>query len=453
MGRMLKRVMTHKASERLGGMKNAQDGSREFITMLACISAIGKAIPSLLIYKGSNEELQTSWVEDVTEESNTYFTSSENGWSGKKIGLRWLEEVFNRHARPSSSRAKRLLIVDGHSSHVNWEFIKFADHHRIIVLILPPHTTHKLQPLDVGMFQSISTAYSIELDKLISQSQGFFHMSKRYFFKLFKLAFDKSFTESAIQHAFAKPGIWPVNRHDMIRAVTRPNRRLEVRTSPLKTPRTASQIRHFQIAYHKNPSSEGLVKLFKALTIATTSESILIHDNNGLREALKIEQQKRKRAKKLDLSGELNLGTILYSPAKVVRCREYQAQQETLAFEKEREKEARRLRIEANKIIKAQKQQEKEDRAVEAQLRKEQNTQNSALSKAPSSKPNSIEPRPKKAPSKVPKLLPPSARPASLKSPKKRAPKVVISESEQEDSPIRVSRTGRAIALPSRFQK
>jgi hypothetical protein len=58
--------------------------------------------------------------------------------------MRWLEEVFERYTRSSNSRSKRLLIVDGHSSHVNMEFINFADTHRIIILVLPPYSTYKL---------------------------------------------------------------------------------------------------------------------------------------------------------------------------------------------------------------------------------------------------------------------------------------------------------------------
>ena len=54
--------------------------------------------------------------------------------------------------KPKSDRTRRLLLVDGHSSHVNMEFIDWADRHRIIIMILPPYTTHRLQPLDVGMF-------------------------------------------------------------------------------------------------------------------------------------------------------------------------------------------------------------------------------------------------------------------------------------------------------------
>ena len=66
-----------------------------------------------------------------------------------------------------------------------------------------------------------------------------------------------------------------------------------------------------------------MAKLFKALTIATTYESILSHDNQGLREAIKLEQQKRKRGKKLDLSREPDTDTILYSLAKVQRRKTY----------------------------------------------------------------------------------------------------------------------------------
>jgi len=56
----MKRVMTLTAFERLGGMKNAKDGSREFVTIIAYISAIGRALPGLLVYKGSNNDLQSS---------------------------------------------------------------------------------------------------------------------------------------------------------------------------------------------------------------------------------------------------------------------------------------------------------------------------------------------------------------------------------------------------------
>lgn len=45
-----------------------------------------------------------------------------------------------------------VLIMDGHGSHDTERLIKLALANNITILILPLHTTHKLQPLDVGVF-------------------------------------------------------------------------------------------------------------------------------------------------------------------------------------------------------------------------------------------------------------------------------------------------------------
>ena len=126
--------------------------SREFISILACISAIRKWIPPLLIYKGESGDLMSTWVDEVTTDSKAHFTISSNGWSNNAIGLVWLQKVFERYTKPARMTQKRLLIIDGLSSHVNMAFVDWADQHGIILLILPPYTTHRLQPLDVGLF-------------------------------------------------------------------------------------------------------------------------------------------------------------------------------------------------------------------------------------------------------------------------------------------------------------
>jgi DDE superfamily endonuclease len=45
-------------------------------------------------------------------------------------------------------------------------FLNWATSHQILVLILPPHSTHRLQPLDVGLFQPLAMAYTKQLNKL-----------------------------------------------------------------------------------------------------------------------------------------------------------------------------------------------------------------------------------------------------------------------------------------------
>jgi len=91
------------------------------------------------------------------------------------------------------------------------KFINFADEHRILILILPPHSTHHLQPLDVGLFSPLASAYTTELNNLMHNSLGMVSMSKRFFWSLFHPAWKQSFTEKNIVSAFEKTGIFPFN--------------------------------------------------------------------------------------------------------------------------------------------------------------------------------------------------------------------------------------------------
>ena len=52
-----------------------------------------------------------------------------------------------------------LLILDGHHSHNNLRFYEYAWDNKIILLSYPGHSTHLLQPLDVGLFPPLQTAH------------------------------------------------------------------------------------------------------------------------------------------------------------------------------------------------------------------------------------------------------------------------------------------------------
>jgi hypothetical protein len=100
----------------------------------------------------------------------------------------WLKQIFERFTKEKAGRGRRLLIVDSHSSHVNMAFLDWAHQHRILILVLLPHATHRLQPLDVGMFLPLSQGYSKELHNLMFVGLGFVRMSKALFFLLFEKA-------------------------------------------------------------------------------------------------------------------------------------------------------------------------------------------------------------------------------------------------------------------------
>jgi hypothetical protein len=119
---------------------NKQDESREFISLLATICADGTKLPLALIYKGKTGSLQDIWLDDIGDE-DVYFIASPKGWSSNQFGLDYLKQVFDSHTRAKAGRSKRLLIVDGHSSHVNIAFLEGCDRRRICVLVLPLHST------------------------------------------------------------------------------------------------------------------------------------------------------------------------------------------------------------------------------------------------------------------------------------------------------------------------
>ena len=83
-------------------------------------------------------------------------------------------------------------------------------------MILPPHSTHRLQPLDVGLFQPLSTAYSKHLNNLIYKSLSWCKMMKRNFWIIFKATWQDSFILKNILSVFEKTRVFPLNQDKML---------------------------------------------------------------------------------------------------------------------------------------------------------------------------------------------------------------------------------------------
>ena len=68
----------------------------------------------------------------------------------------YLEHIV-KHTQ-SSKENPILILLDGHSSHTtSLDVLEYASEHGIVMVCLPPHTTHKLQPLDVAFFKPFQT--------------------------------------------------------------------------------------------------------------------------------------------------------------------------------------------------------------------------------------------------------------------------------------------------------
>lgn len=151
-------------------------------------------------------------MDELSEEDQYGITVSEKGWTSQDIGLQWLKEVFDPETKDKPGNRQRLLILDGHSSHVNEDFIETCISLRIHLLVLPPHSTHCLQPLNVGFFSPLSTAYTTAMNELFTRSLGLLYINKARFFGCFMKAWKKVAIATTIQRSFEKAGIEPLGR-------------------------------------------------------------------------------------------------------------------------------------------------------------------------------------------------------------------------------------------------
>jgi hypothetical protein len=168
---------------------------------------------------------------------------------------------------------------------VNIGFLQWANEHCIIVHILPPHSTHKLQPLDVGLFNPLATSYQKQLNKLMHNGQGIVSMTKRLFYPMFRDAWTEAFTEKNVHNAFAKTGIWPQNPDIVLNTIRKPEQPSTPTKSLLQyiqTLKTARAILRTHLAYRRGRQELVLVKIMQANIQLAVQVSIQHYIISGL---------------------------------------------------------------------------------------------------------------------------------------------------------------------------
>ena len=139
------------------------------------------------------------------------FAVSESGYMDNELRLEYMKKYFELHTRGARS-VPRCLIVDGHSSHTTWAFVKYALDHDIHVICLPSKSTHLLQPLDVGCFGVLQTTYEKNLSSWL-RANPLSVISKPSFLEILHKTRGEVYTESCIVGAWRKSRCWPIDRN------------------------------------------------------------------------------------------------------------------------------------------------------------------------------------------------------------------------------------------------
>jgi len=88
--------------------------------------------------------------------------------------------------------------------------IEFARSNSIHMLNLPPHGSHKIQPLDVVFFGPLKAAYASECDTWQVSHPGR-AITQYEVAGIFRPAYDRTATVEKAAHGFRATGIWPYN--------------------------------------------------------------------------------------------------------------------------------------------------------------------------------------------------------------------------------------------------
>lgn len=191
-------------SERRGRPKAIQPGNREWVTTIHGINAAGWAIPPFVIFAGKYH--LSTWYEGDDIPGDWTVGLSDNGWTTNELGVAWLQH-FIKHTTERRVGARQLLILDGHESHNSLEFQEICRENKIYTLCMPPHSSHLLQPLDVGCFSPLKRAYGRQVEGLIRNHIN--HITKLEFLPAFRAAYDQSITKENICASFRGAGLVP----------------------------------------------------------------------------------------------------------------------------------------------------------------------------------------------------------------------------------------------------
>lgn len=181
----------------------AQCGNREWVSLIECISIDGRCLPLWVIFKGKQH--QKSWYQAL--ESGGHIALLDNGWTNNELGLEWMKQCFEP---ATSTNDFRLLLLDGHASHISTTTLQFCLEHKIVLLCLPSHSTHLLQPLDVGIFAPLATAYKKGIQER-SRFSVIYSIDKVDFVEVYQAARKTAIIPENVQKAWQATGIHPFN--------------------------------------------------------------------------------------------------------------------------------------------------------------------------------------------------------------------------------------------------
>ena len=142
----------------------------------------------------------------------TLYPMSTSGWMEAPNFLEWFTKLFFPAVEEMVQTGPVVLFLDGHQSHAALPLIELAKDHGVILYALPPHTTHLLQPLDVGVFAPLKQVWSQVLKKYKMETIGT-KVTKEVFPSLVAKMWPQVLLPEHLISGFRAAGLHPLKRN------------------------------------------------------------------------------------------------------------------------------------------------------------------------------------------------------------------------------------------------
>ena len=154
----------------------------------------GYSIPNLYIFKSKGRK-RKDYIERC--EPNAKMAFQEKGWIDEEIFCEWLDHFRDSVPGGVFLERKHLLLLDRHASHISYNVVNKATTYGIDIGLLPSHTTHRMQPLNVPIFKSFKCNFISIKERFINANVAWANGSfdKTYLVELASNALKEALTK------------------------------------------------------------------------------------------------------------------------------------------------------------------------------------------------------------------------------------------------------------------
>jgi hypothetical protein len=278
--------------------------NRQSLTIIETVYADGREpLPPFIICPG--KQIMDNWIHDQLQGEES-ITTSPTGYTNNDVIMEYLEHLIE-FSGAGPCKEWRMLLCDGHITHLYPEFVIKAAENHIVVHTFPSHLTHCLQPLDVGIFRPWKHYQNQAIQEAIRAYDREYSIT--HFFRDLSKIRKNTMKKYTIKSAFRESGMWPVSLKAGLKKIRQYSKKKTSQqdddndkpTLPPITPNTYFEcgaaiqewIERGPPEEYSSPSKERFTKSLSATKSHLAKADLVSHEHYNLQTKL-YEESKRK---------------------------------------------------------------------------------------------------------------------------------------------------------------